>query len=238
MKYLKYLFSFFTILALTCVSAIQPDSYVLANESTQYQNGIDISHHQGHIDWSNIDTTIDFIICKATEGSSFIDYKFEHNWSSIKGIKGCYHFFRPQVDGKLQALHYLSVAKLKEGDILPIIDVEMTKHWSYTKYRKSYVDNLKKMVSTIHDKTGQIPIIYTTGMFWDTYISKHYENEYDHILWVADYRKNIYPKVPLDFKDWIIWQHTDKGKVNGVIGNVDLNYCKNIDTLLIKKYIE
>ena len=234
MKYLKYLFSLFTILTITCLSAIKLDNPSFNQELFNYNKGIDISHYQGDIEWSKIDTTIDFIICKATEGSKFIDYKFEHNWKNIKGVKGCYHFFRPQVPGDIQALHYLKTVNFKEGDILPIIDVEMTKHWTYSKHRKTYVNNLKKMVSTIHDKTGLTPIIYTTGLFWDTYISKHYQNKYDHILWVADYRKNDSPKIPKDFNDWVIWQHTNKGLTNGIIGFVDLNYSKNIDKLLIK----
>src|SRR5690606_9908058 len=117
--------------------------------------------------------------------------------------------------GDIQALHYLKTVNFKEGDILPIIDVEMTKHWTYSKYRKIYVNNLEKMVSTIYNKTGLTPIIYTTEMFWDAYISKYYQNKYDHILWVADYRKNDSPKIPKDFNDWVIWQHTNKGLTNG-----------------------
>jgi lysozyme len=234
MKYLqRFLFSFLVFLFLSCVSFLSADGYTYANESSRnYQKGIDISHHQGDIKWSSIDTSLDFIICKATEGVSFVDPKFKQNWDSIECAKGCYHFFRPQYSGEKQAQLYLSNINLEPGNIKPIIDVEMTNHWKNHSHRKKYVQNLKNMVNTIISKTGQVPIIYTNGNFWNDYISKYYD--YSHILWIADYRKRDNPNVPKDFNDWIIWQHSDKGKISGINGYVDLNYCKNIDTLLIK----
>src|SRR5574343_1476928 len=47
--------------------------------------GIDISHHQGEIDWDELmvtehyDTIIQFVYCKATEGSDHIDTQWERN---------------------------------------------------------------------------------------------------------------------------------------------------------------
>jgi lysozyme len=137
-----------------------------------------------------------------------------------------------QYSGKKQALLYLSVIDLNPGDIKPIVDVEYTKYWNNKKYIKKYIGNLISFISTIKEKTGQDPIIYTNPNFWETYIQKHYHS--DHLLWIADYRKRDTPQVPSKFQDWYIWQYTDKGKVNGIDGHVDLNYCKNLDTLLIK----
>ncbi len=239
MKYLKYLFSLFTILTLTCISAIRPEmpklrfSHVFAYESSKYHQGIDISHHQGHIEWNKIDTTIDFVICKSTEGSKFIDYKFEHNWKNIKGIKGCYHFFRPQISGKEQAKRYLSVINLEVGNIIPIVDVEMTPYWRIKKNRVKGVKNLLQFVSYIENETGEIPLIYTTGSFWNNYISPYYPDK-DHLLWVADYRKKSEPKTPNDMDDWVIWQFTDRSKISGINTLVDKNICKDIKSIQIK----
>ena len=97
-----------------------------------------------------------------------------------------------------------------------------------------YVYNtyIKDFINTVKEKTGHEPIIYTNPCFWSTYIEKHYHS--DHLLWIADYRKRGEPQIPNKFDDWHIWQYTDKGSVNGINGYVDLNYCKNLDTLLIK----
>src|ERR1044071_3304348 len=59
--------------------------------------GIDVSHHQGNIDWKSVKTSgITFAYLKATEGSDFADADFPANWhgSAKPGlVRGAYHFF-------------------------------------------------------------------------------------------------------------------------------------------------
>jgi lysozyme len=58
--------------------------------------GIDVSHHQGPIDWSEVATDdIAFAYIKTTEGSDVIDYRFGENWAGAAGAgldRGAYHF--------------------------------------------------------------------------------------------------------------------------------------------------
>jgi len=234
MNFIKFILFVFLFLSIPCFPIVKIESLEITfNEQyVEYHAGIDISHHQGEISWSDLDTLLDFIICKATEGGTFVDSKFRKNWDSIDCIKGCYHFFRPQYSGEKQALLYLSVISLNPGDIKPIVDVEYTKHWNNKKYIKKYIGNLISFINTIKEKTGHDPIIYTNRWFWERYIQKYYHSE--HLLWIADYRKRETPQVPSKFEDWYIWQYTNKGSVDGINGYVDLNYCKNLDTLLIK----
>ncbi len=47
-------------------------------------SGIDVSHHQGAIDWQAVASAgIDFAYAKATEGSQFVDGQFASNWSGM-----------------------------------------------------------------------------------------------------------------------------------------------------------
>ena len=60
--------------------------------------GIDISHHQGDIDWARLkdQPNIRFAIMKATEGGDHRDRKFAENWQAAKQagiVRGAYHFF-------------------------------------------------------------------------------------------------------------------------------------------------
>jgi lysozyme len=203
-------------------------------DTPKIYHGIDISQYQGSINWIKFDTSISFVICKATEGVKRIDPKFKKNWENIPTIKGCYHFFRPQYSGVEQAKNFLGVADLSSGNILPIIDVELTPSWKSKKYRKKYVQNLIKMVSYIEEETGLTPIIYTGAFFWDNYISKYYPDDKDHILWIADYRKLENPKTPKSMPEWTIWQYSCRGKVAGIPRLVDKNMCKNIERIIIK----
>lgn len=63
--------------------------------------GIDISHHQGNIDWELLRNAmiekcpIRFILIKATEGTTIVDSKFKENFNNAREygyIRGAYHF--------------------------------------------------------------------------------------------------------------------------------------------------
>ena len=73
--------------------------------------GIDISHHQGHIAWAKLPRQgVDFAYIKATEGSDHVDRRFSRNWhaSHRAGIhRGAYHFFRLCGSGRAQAANFV-----------------------------------------------------------------------------------------------------------------------------------
>ena len=54
-------------------------------------------------------------------------------------------------------------------------------------------------------------------------------------LWIADYRRCDSPKIPKDWDFWSIWQYSSKGKVQGILNEVDLNICNvPLDDIKIK----
>jgi lysozyme len=70
-------------------------------------NGLDISHHQGEINWEKIakyrsaDVPLQFVFIKATEGTDLVDESFHRNFSLAHKygfIRGAYHYYNPQVD--------------------------------------------------------------------------------------------------------------------------------------------
>ncbi|MCO5995143.1 GH25 family lysozyme [Actinoallomurus rhizosphaericola] len=62
----------------------------------------------------------DFVIVKATEGTSYTNAKFAAQWKSAKGgarHRGAYHFARPEdSSAALQAARFLSVVKPVPGE--------------------------------------------------------------------------------------------------------------------------
>lgn len=206
-----------------------------AHEAT-YSFGIDISRYQT-IMWDKLDTNINFIICKASEGTTLTDPKFATFWKSInpKVKKGAYHFFRPHLSGVEQAKLFLSVANLQVGHLLPVIDVEDAK--IYRKLNPRVVaKNLKDMIHYIETELKAKPIIYTNAGFWNRQFSLHFADmKNDYHLWIADYRFREEPAIPKGWEDWSIWQHSCKGLVNGILNEVDLNVCKvDLEHLTIK----
>jgi lysozyme len=232
---MKSKFVLFLLLFLNFISYSQiylRDVEVTANRNdTTY--GIDVSKHQGKIDWNRIDSNIKFVIIKVTEGVDRVDNSFVYNWKNCNLIKGGYHFFRPQYSGIEQGKFFLKNLHIDSGNIRPVIDVEYTKHWFLKRKRKSCVYNLTKMIHYIRDNTGVYPIIYTTGLFWNNYVYPYYKDGHD--LWIADYRKIEHPKTPKNM-GWVIWQYTCKGKVCGINKLVDKNVMlKDLGLILIGK---
>ena len=180
-------------------------------------HGIDVSHHQNHIDWEIVSKqkTIKFAFMKATEGISLLDRKFETNWKSSKSNaikRGAYHFFRPQFSGYEQAKFYLSVVNFESGDLYPVLDLEVEPNTSIALFYKE----IDAWLNTVELATGKKPILYASRKFYTSYLEKRCP---EHHLWVANY-KTI--KNPLKGK-WKFWQHTEEAKISGISGRVDHN---------------
>jgi lysozyme len=193
--------------------------------------GIDISKYQPNIDWSKLDS-VDFIICKKSEGVSLEDAKYKHHIQNIPCLKGVYHFFRPQYSGIEQAKFFLKNLDTVCIDLKPVIDVEWSKWWT-SKNRKLGISRLCDMIGYIEKEMGCKPIIYTSPKFWNTFIGKDLETKGIH-LWVADWRGDTIPEVPSGFEDWHIWQQSSNVKIDAISGPVDWNIAKSIDSLLMK----
>lgn len=90
--------------------------------------GVDLSHWNGKIDCDKLaGSDLDFIFVKATEGDNFVDPQFRHTWSGLRGrkLRGAYHFFRPRIDARRQADHYIAQVHTDQGEIVPSLDVEV-----------------------------------------------------------------------------------------------------------------
>ncbi len=206
-----------------------------AHEAT-YSFGIDISRYQT-IFWEKIDTNINFIICKASEGITIIDPKFSTFWNKInpRVKKGAYHFFRPQNSGIEQARLFLSVVNFQKGHLLPVIDVEHGRSYRHIKPAIA-AKHLKDMIRYIEKELNVKPIIYTNASFWNRQFAPHFKDMgQEYHLWIADYRLREDPAIPKGWDDWTIWQHSCKGIVRGILNEVDLNVCKvDLNQLTIK----
>lgn len=195
-------------------------------------HGIDISRYQNNINWKEVkkmkvdSIRINFVFIKATEGKTRIDRYFEINWENAKKnqlIRGAYHFYRPQVNSKLQAENFINSVKLEKGDLPPVLDIEMLADGFQV---SNTIKGLKNWMKIIENHYHMKPILYTNIDFYNNYLRDEGFDEYP--LWIAHYYKN---KLNISQK-WYFWQHSDKGKVNGIKGDVDFNvFNGNIEEL-------
>ncbi|EJX00262.1 glycosyl hydrolase, family 25, partial [gut metagenome] len=96
-------------------------------------HGIDISHHQGPINWHRLrhalvaHDPLRFVFVKATEGDSHLDTRFRENFDNAKEagfIRGAYHFWSNQSPPRRQAYYFTAMVQLEPGDLPPVLDVE------------------------------------------------------------------------------------------------------------------
>ena len=192
----------------------------------KYQlHGIDISRHNGIIDWNKINedrienNLIKFIFIKATEGTDLVDANFESNWSSAKKygfVRGAYHFYIPYTDPKLQALNFIINAKHEPGDFVPILDFET--NGKTLNERKALANNVKIWLETVEKYLGVKPIIYTNKPIFREYIKGKLDS---YPIWIADYVSENQNN--FDCENLILWQHSATGKVPGIKEDVDFN---------------
>lgn len=186
-------------------------------------HGIDISHHQGSIDWHRLrnalvlNNPIRFVFIKATEGDSHLDTKFRDNFTNAKEagfIRGAYHFWSNQSSPRRQAYYFMAMVKLEPGDLPPVLDVEIKPMGIST---EEFQRNILAWLHIIEDAYQVKPIIYTNYNFKQKYLNDARFDSYPY--WIAHYyvSKMGYRGV------WRFWQHTDAGHLPGIKTDVDLN---------------
>lgn len=189
--------------------------------------GIDVSHHQGRIDWERVARSsaengfpIRFVMMKATESNTFTDPDYIDNIDRARKagfVCGVYHFYDPSTSPEKQAQHYINTVSLQAGDFVPVVDVERAGRSS--DLRKELLVYLK----TLEKHYGVKPIIYASAKFRRRHLNTVEFDAYP--FWVAHY----YVVRPVTDKSWRIWQFTDHANVDGIREYTDFNVFKGTE---------
>lgn len=198
--------------------------------------GIDVSRHQGHINWDLLkqgtpnEAPIEFVYMKATEGSDFSDIHFKDNFAKAKEhgfIRGAYHYFGLQSTGLAQADMFIKTVKLEKGDLPPVVDVE-----ERPKDKQHFLQELKIFIAKIEEHYGVKPIIYSYKKYKEKYLNDTFFDKYP--LWIAHY----YVTRLDEGTKWLMWQCSDMGRLSGIDENVDINIFngtkEQLNSILIK----
>lgn len=215
--------------------------------------GIDVSHHNGNINWSDVASDpqdIQFAIIKATDGlntdTGYIDSKFVDNWNGAgdAGLsRTAYHYFIGNISGSAQAEFFLRTvegvgATPTNLDAPLAIDVEETNNGGIG--AEELTTNLKDMVDTMIQR-GYTPMIYTRADAWASMTTSP-SWAGDLPLWIAAWHNpgsdpTAYNPgtLPTGWSDWLVWQYAGDDpagpivKVNGISGIVDADVA-NVGT--------
>jgi len=183
--------------------------------------GIDISHHQGTIEWDKIKKQkVHFVYMKASEGGDYRDPEFGRNWkeSASAGLaRGAYHFFSFCKPGGEQAKNFLAAVPVDDNALPPVIDLEFGGNCKNRPEKEVIVRELLYFMGKIEEARGIAPIIYATNDSYDEYLTGLISNKN---IWIRDILKR--PGLP-DGRRWTFWQYANNGRIDGITGRVDLN---------------
>lgn len=186
-------------------------------------NGIDVSRYQGSIDFKKVKSAgIEFVIIRAGYGryASQKDPCFEENYKGAKavGLKvGAYWYSYAvsSADAVLEAKACMEVIKGKKFDYPIYFDLE--EQSQFAKGRE-FCDNLVRSFCGELEKNDYFAGLYISRSPLQNYISDSIAKRY--ALWIAEYG----PKCNYDGA-YGMWQYSSTGKISGINGNVDCNYC-------------
>lgn len=193
-------------------------------------DGIDVSSHQGEIDWTAVaNDYIQFAILRIgvrgySAGAVRADARFEENYAGCveNGIAvGCYFFSQaisPE-EAVEEAEFLLEILNGRELDLPVVYD------WEEITGEAARTDHVDKATVTACalafcrriEEAGYDAMVYCNSsvgyLRYDMAQMEHLE------FWFAEYESD-WPSFAYDFA---LWQYSCTGKVAGINGNVDLN---------------
>lgn len=185
--------------------------------------GIDVSKWQGTIDWAKVKADgVVYAFIRVSDGVNTFDSKFIRNWDEAKKhgiLRGVYQYFRPNVDPIEQANLVLENLTLYgQGELPPVIDAEQ----SVTDFTPGadYADPIGIWIEAVEAALHVKPIIYTGPSYWGSKVQTDAFKDYP--LWNANWTSQC-PSIPDQWKDWVFWQYSATGTVDGISGDVDLD---------------
>src|SRR4051794_6365853 len=217
--------------------AIVAIAYTTSASAVEYQQGIDVSHFQGNIDWNAVrNAGIKFAFVKATEGVDFVDVNFQQYITAAiaAGVPvGPYHFGRlnsgeaiptDAIDEANDFVDAIQQYYSSPGMVLrPVLDYEQLPNDPVTPSVKAYVSKwIRDFSGVVQQRLGFAPIIYTccgfqTSSFLESDIAQH-------DLWIrkitgGDTFNPSSPPTVSDlgiWNDWTFWQWSANGNVAGI----------------------
>lgn len=185
--------------------------------------GIDVSHWQGTINWKAVAQKCDFAILKAggSDKGFYTDGVFNYNYSaaSDSGLHlGCYYYVGSKCitarDGAADALRFIDMIGDKKFDMPVYLDFEAPSPRTKRGNTDAAIAFCEQM-----EKAGFFVGIYASDI--SGFKERLNVNQLtDYSLWVARYNNT-----PSYVKNYDMWQSTDRGRITGINGYVDLDYA-------------
>lgn len=197
--------------------------------------GIDVSSHQGNIDWKKVkDSGVDFVIIRlgyrgyGESGKILIDKYFEKHYEGARaaGLEVGVYFFSQAInldEVKEEAEFVFKNIEDKEISYPIVYDLEKIKDNSARTDNLTIeeITNMSLEFCKLVEEKGYTPSVYGNSKTFTTKMELEKFNKYNK--WYAGYPEAgnyDYPLYPYEFD---LWQYTETGTIPGVNTKVDIN---------------
>ena len=180
-------------------------------------NGIDVSVHNENIDWKKVKT--DFCIIRAGYGKSISqkDSNFEKNYAGAKaaGIPvGAYwySYALTPAEAEAEARVFLQTIAGKQFEYPVWLDIEEA---SQLHTGKKNVSAIIRAFCSVMESAGYWVGVYSSRSAIQSYFDDEVQKRYS--IWAAEWSNAIH------YEGAAMWQRSEKGRIDGITGNVDLD---------------
>lgn len=187
--------------------------------------GVDVSEHNGTIDWNTAKGNINFAILRlgwiGNKNNHTLDKQFERNYSECKrlGIPvGVYVYCYCNAEETAKTGANWTIEKLqgKSLDLPVYIDMEDN---TIAGCGKEELTNICIAFNSIIEAKGLWAGVYANENWFNNYLNKD-EIKKRYTTWIASYKAGT----ECYKGQYDMWQNSSKGKISGINGNVDTNY--------------
>lgn len=182
-------------------------------------DGIDVSHHNGKIDWEKVKSEcpdLKFVYIKCTEGATYVDPEFKVNAKAarVQGFNvGAYHYFRMTSSAHDQFDNFKKHLDKVDFNLIPMVDIETNDG----KNRRELQDSLRVLINLLEKEYGVKPMLYGTNFSYYKYCAPEFNEYPKYIGRYADRAPSI------EYSgNYTVWQYSESGNINGIPKPVDL----------------
>lgn len=187
--------------------------------------GIDVSQHQGKINWDEVKSKIDFAILRlgwiGNKENHTLDTQFERNYNECKrlGIPiGVYVYCYSNNEDTVKSGANWTINKLngKSLDLPVYIDMEDD---TIRGLGKEKLTNICIAFNSVIEADRRWAGVYANLDWFNNYLDKNVIKS-KYTTWIAHYTSGT----DKHKDEYDIWQNSSEAKLDGINGNIDTNY--------------
>lgn len=197
--------------------------------------GIDVSKWQGNINWKKVSVSgVDFVMIRSSFGSEHTDEMLDKN---VKGCEeygipyGFYHYTyaTTPAEARREAKYFLKQIKGYNPEYPIVLDIEES---FYKEMSRKQVTDIIVAFMEVVENAGYYGMVYNSPNFIKACINEKTLKKYD--IWIACWGDEDRLAALYD-GHYGIWQYSSTGRVNGINGDVDLDYSYKDYASIIRK---